>query len=419
MGMDRQIKKKSWLRKNYISVLLGTAFIAFVLIKVVFADHSSKFTVETDKISMGEVVKDTFKDYISLQGITEPIRTVALHPLVGGQVKEKIKEEGDEVKVGDVILTMTNPELEQMIIDLDAELEQQRINLRQSRINEEKTRAGFKSQIRDMDFTINNERRAFEEKQYEYDKGMIPKNTYLMAKESYEYTLEKKDRLIENLKRDSMLSDLSLKSLENNLKRNEAKFLIEKRKLDDLNVKAPVAGRLSSLQTVELGGQLGKNAGIGYIRDLSSLKLLANVDEYYSRRLSPNLMGTFSVDDKEFELYVDKVSLEVIEGRFETELLFADEMPDKIRVGQTYHIKLQLGESKVGILIPQGGFFQSTGGQWIFVVDETGTFAEKRAIRIGRKNNEYFEVLEGLNPGEKVIVSGYDNYGDADKLILK
>ena len=216
-----------------------------------------------------------------------------------------------------------------------------------------------------------------------------------------------------------MLSDLSLKSLENNLKRNEAKFLIEKRKLDDLNVKAPVAGRLSSLQTVELGGQLGKNAGIGYIRDLSSLKLLANVDEYYSRRLSPNLMGTFSVDDKEFELYVDKVSLEVIEGRFETELLFADEMPDKIRVGQTYHIKLQLGESKVGILIPQGGFFQSTGGQWIFVVDETGTFAEKRAIRIGRKNNEYFEVLEGLNPGEKVIVSGYDNYGDADKLILK
>lgn len=419
MGMDRQIKKKSWLRKNYIAVILGTAFLSFVLFMVVFQDHSSKFKVEKDKITIAEVTKDTFQDYISVVGVAEPIRTVSLNPKVGGQVKEKLKEEGDEVKAGDVILRMTNPELEQAIIDLKAELEQERINVQQSKINEEKTWAGFKSQIRDMDFSINNERRNFEEKKYEFQKGMIPKNTYLMAKESYEHTLEKKDMLIEDQQRDSMLSVLGIKRLENNLHRNEAKFEIERRKLDDLNVKAPVEGRLSSLVNVEIGGQVGRNAGIGYIRDLSSLKIITKIDEHYSRRVSQNLKATCTVGENVYGLYVDKVSLEVIEGSFETELLFSDKMPDMIRVGQTYHIKLQLGESNVGILIPRGGFFQSTGGQWIFVVDQSGEFARKRNIRIGRQNSEYYEVLEGLKPGEKVIVSSYDIYGDADVLVLK
>ena len=419
MGMDRQLKKKSWLRKNYITVIVGGGFLIFVLVFVVFQDHSSKFKVEVDKISIGEVVKDTFQDYITISGVTEPIRTVSLHPLVGGQVKEKLKDEGDEVKAGDVILTMTNPDLEQAIIDLKAELDQERINVEQSKINEEKTRAGFKSQISDMQFSINNERRNFEEKKYEYEQGMIPKNTFLMAKESYEHTLEKKDMLIENLQRDSMLSVLNIKQLENNLARNTAKFQIERRKLDDLNVKAPVAGRLSSLLNVEIGGQLGQNTGIGYIRDLSALKILANIDQHYSRRVFRNLKANFTIENKVYNLYVDKVSLEVVNETFETELLFADKMPDMIRVGQTYHIKLELGESKVGILIPRGGFFQSTGGQWIFVVDESGTSASKRNIRIGAKNNEYYEVLEGLNPGEKVVVSSYDTYGDADVLILK
>lgn len=419
MGMDRQIKKKSWLRKNYIIVILGTAFLAFILFMIFFQDHSTKFKVEKDKITIVEVAKDTFQDYISVVGVAEPIRTVSLNPKVGGQVKEKLKEEGDEVKAGDVILTMTNPELEQAIIDLKAELEQERINVQQSKINEEKTWAGFKSQIRDMDFSINNERRNFEEKKYEYQKGMIPKNTYLMAKESYEHTLEKKDMLIEDQQRDSMLSVLGIQRLENNLHRNEAKFEIERRKLDDLNVKAPVAGRLSSLVNVEIGGQVGRNAGIGYIRDLSSLKIITKIDEHYSRRVSQNLKATCTVGDKIYGLYVDKVSLEVIEGSFETELLFSDKMPDMIRVGQTYHIKLQLGESNVGILIPRGGFFQSTGGQWIFVVDPSGEFARKRNIRIGRQNSEYYEVLEGLKPGEKIIVSSYDIYGDADVLVLK
>jgi len=416
--MDKELKKKSWLRKNYIKIILGAAFLAFVLIKVVFGDHSSKLRVEIEKISVEQVIHDTFQDYISINGVAEPIRTVSLLPLVGGQVEEKVLEEGDLVQEGDVILKMSNPDLEQMIIDLRSELEKERINLQQNIINEEKVRAGFKSQIRNMEFTINNEKRNFEEKKYEYEQGMIPKNTYLMAKESFEYTLERKDMLIENLQRDSMLSVLKIKQLRNNLQRNEDKFKIEKRKLDDLNVKAPVGGRLSSLN-VELGGQLGKNTGIGYIRDLSSLKIVADIDEHYSRRVTQNLKATCTVENTLYNLYVDKVSLEVIQNRFQTELLFSDEMPDMIRVGQTYRVKLQLGESKEAILVPRGGFFQSTGGQWIFVVDESNEFAERRDIRIGRQNNEYYEVLDGLKPGERVVVSSYDNYGDVDKLIFK
>ncbi len=417
--MDRQIKKKSWFRKNYIAVILSTSFLILILITLVFQDHSSKIKVEKDKITMAKVKKDTFKDYISIVGVTEPIRTVSLNPKVGGQVKEKLKEEGDQVNAGDVILKLSNPELEQSIIDLKAELEQERINVQQSKITEEKNWAGFKGKINDMNFSINTELRTFEEKKYEYKKGMIPKNTFLMAQESLNHTLEKKEMLIEDQKRDSLLSVLNIKRLENNLKRNEAKFQIEKRKLDDLYVKAPVAGRLSSLINVEIGGQIGRNAGIGYIRDLSNLKIISKIDEHYSRRVTQKLSGSCKIGDNLFDLFVDKVSLEVIEGKFETELLFADKMPDMIRFGQTYQIKLQLGKSKLGILIPRGGFFQSTGGQWIFVVDESGEIARKRDISIGRQNSEYYEVIEGLDPGEEVIISSYDIYGDAEVLILK
>ncbi|MFC0875246.1 efflux RND transporter periplasmic adaptor subunit [Saccharicrinis sp. FJH2] len=419
MGMDRQIKKQSWLRKNYILVIVGTAFLVFILATTVFGDHRSTFKVDMDKLSVGEVVRDTFQDYISITGVAEPIRTVSLHPLVGGQVKEKLHEEGDEVKAGDIILTMTNPELEQSIIDMRSELDQERINVQQSKINEEKNRAGFKSQIMEIEFSVNNERRNYEEKKYEYEQGMIPQNAFLMAKESYEFTLKKRDIQIENLHRDSLLSVLNIKRMENNLERNEAKFRIEQRKLDDLNVKAPVAGRLSSLINVEIGGQLGKNSGIGYIRDLSELKILANIDQYYTGRVSRHLQATCSIENKDYDLYVDKVSFEVNGGRFETELLFTDHMPDLIRVGQTYHIKLRLGDSQVGILIPRGGFFQSTGGRWIYVIDKSNSFAEKRVIRLGSKNDDYYEVLEGLEPGEKVIVSGYDTFGDAEKLVFK
>ena len=418
MGMDRAIKKKSWIRKNYWKVLLGAAFVGFVLFSIVLGDHSSKFRVERDKVSIGVVELDTFQDYIGINAVTEPIQTVSLVPLVGGQVDEKILEEGDLVSKGDVILRMSNPTLEQSIIDLRTELEKERITLQENKINEEKVRAGFKSQIREMEFNIKNEERNFEEKKYEYEQGMIPQNTFLMAKESYEYMLEKRVVLNENLKRDSMLSVLKIQRLENEHERSTARFKIEERKLDDLNVKAPVDGRLSSL-TVELGGSLAKNGVFGYIRDLSKLKLVAGIDQHYSRRISPKLKATFKIDSITYNLYVSKVSLEVNLGQFQTELMFADEMPEKIRVGESYYLRLQLGESKVAMLVPKGGFFQSTGGQWVYVLDPSETYAEKRAIKIGRQNNEYYEVLEGLEPGEKVVISNYDIYGDVDKLVFK
>ncbi len=419
MGMDRKIKQKSWLQKHYIKLILATAFIVFVLVKIVFSDHQSKLRVDYEKITVAEVVEDTFQDYISITGITDPIKTVSLHPLVSGQIKTKLKEEGDMVQKGDIILTMSNPELEQQIIDLEAELEQERINLQQNRIKEEKNMADLGAKIKDMEFSINSERRNFEEKKYEFEQGMIPKNTYLIAKETFEYTLEKKDMLYANLQRDSMTSKLHIQSLENNLKRNEAKFEIEKRKLDDLNVKATVTGRLSSLSNVEIGGQLNKNAQIGYIRDLSQLRLLANIDQHYSTRVARNQNATFTAENNKYDLYVNKISMEVVDGSIKAELLFESEMPAKIRVGQTYHIKLELGQSKIAIIIPRGAFFHSTGGQWIYVMDKSGDFAIKRNIQIGRQNTNQYEIIDGLKPGEKVIVSGYDTFGDVDMLVFK
>ncbi len=418
MGMDKELKKKTWIQKNYLKLSAGIVVIGFLFYSMIFGDHSSKLKIDKEKISIETVTKDIFQDYIGINGIAEPIRTVQLLPRVSGQVEEKIKEEGDMVKKGDVILKMSNPDLEQQIIDLETALQRERIRLQESRIQEEKVRAGFKTRIREMEFTINKDKRAFEERKYEHEQGMIPKNTYLMAKETYEFTLEQKKILEENLVRDSSLSVLKIQQLENELKRNEAKFLIENRRLDDLNLKAPVAGRLSSLN-VELGGQLSKNAAIGYIRDLSSLKLIANIDQFYARRVNNNLKATFTLENKTYNLFINKVSQEVIQGMFETELLFEDELPDIIKVGQTYRMKLQLGESKEAIMIPRGGFYQNTGGQWIFIIDESESFAEKRNIRIGRNNSEYYEVLDGLTPGEKVIVSGYDNYGEVDKLVFK
>ncbi len=419
MGMDKKIKKKSWLYRNIGYVIVGSIVTVLLIIIVFFSDHTSKLNINRETIDIEPVISSLFQDYITVNGQVEPIRTVSLLPLVSGKVIEKLKEEGDTVKIGDVILKLSNPELEQMINDFETEYEKEKINVEQSILNLEKSSSEQKTQILEMQYAINNEKRNFEEKKYEFEMGMIPKNTFLMAEESYELAIKKREMLIQNMHRDSLATELNIRLLRRGLKQKKNSFILEKNKLEDLKVKAPVDGYLSSLINVELGGQVSENNGIGYIRDLSDLKLVALIDEHYSRRIFPNLKATCTIGDKTYELVVKKVSLEVINGQIQSELLFYDEKPDMIRVGQTYRINLQLGQSKQAILIPRGAFYQNTGGQWIYILDSEGEYAYKKEIQIGRQNPKYYEVLGGLDVGDKVVISSYSNFGDVDKLLIK
>ncbi len=415
--MDRKIEKKKGLKTKHIVWPVGGLLLAFVLYKAISTAGTKTLRVDREKITINTVQQGQFNDYIRLNGQVEPISTIYLDAEEGGRVKERLIEEGAMVNAGDIILKLENRTLYQIIMSSEADLAQKENMLRQTRINFENQIIETSRRLLATRFDIQKKKRNYEQQKALYDDKLIAAETYLQAREDYEYATQEQQINELKARNDSMIMISEMSQLTGDLAKMRQTLQLVYERLENLNVKAPVDGQLGMLDA-EIGQSIGQGARIGQINVLTNYKVQAMIDEHYIDRVRHGLAGTLSRQEKTWELTVKKVYPEVRQGQFRIDMVFSDEKPENIRTGQTYYINLELGQPQDAFMIARGTFFQSTGGQWVYVLDPTGSFATRRNIRIGRQNPQYYEVLEGLNPGEQVITSGYENFGDNDRLVI-
>ncbi len=416
--MDKVIPKKKGLQKKHLGYIgIGIAIIV-LLYMAFFADRTSTYKVEKDKLIIEAVTEDQFNDYITVPGTVEPITTIFLDAQEGGRVEEKVIEEGTMVKKGDIILKLSNPDLHLNILDSEAQLAEKENFLRNTLTNMEQQRLQIKRELLNIKYEIERKERNYQQNVILIKDNLISREEFIRSKEDLDMAIQSRDLFVERQKQDSLFYSININSMTKNLENMRKNLNLVRERAENLNVKAPVDGQLGLL-VPEIGQSIQRGANMGQINVLTAYKVTAQIDEHYIDRVRTQLTATLDRQGSEFNLVVRRVYPEVRNGTFKIDMIFRDTMPDNIRTGQTYYTSLQLGQPKVSLLVPIGGFFQETGGQWIFVLDPSESFATKRNITIGRKNPRYYEVLEGLKPGEKVIVSGYETFGKNEKLILK
>ena len=416
--MDKPIARKKGLQKKHL-VYIGIGIAMLVLIYMAFfADRTSTYKVEKDKLIIETVTEDQFNDYITVPGTVEPITTIFLDAQEGGRVEEKLIEEGSMVKKGDVILKLSNPDLYLNILNSESMLAEKENFLRQTLVTMEQEKVMIKRELVSLKYDIERKERNFRQNQILIKDSLISMEEYLRSKEDLDMAVQSKELWIERYHQDSIFRSVNVETTRNDLINMRRNLDMVKDRVQNLNVSAPVDGELGLLSP-EIGQNINRGENMGQINVLTSYKVVAQIDEHYIDRVRTQLDGTLDRQGHKFNLNVRRVYPEVRNGTFRIDMIFPDSMPVNIRTGQTYYISLQLGQPKVSVLVPIGGFFQETGGQWIFVLDPSEKFATRRSITIGRKNPRFYEVLEGLQPGEKVIVSGYETFGKNEKLILK
>ncbi len=416
--MDTKIEKKKGIKPKHI--VIGSLVLVFLyfLGYLIFNDSGSTLKVEKDKLTISTTINDKFNDYISISGLVKPISTVYLDAYEGGRVLQILIEEGNMVKKGDVILKLENRELYGQILNSETNLALKQNDLRQTQINFESKRIGGQKSLLESEFQLKKAKRKFEQNQALYKEELIAGEEFLQAEESYELAQKNHEVNKFQVKQDSLLSTGSIKELVNDLARMKQTLSMAYERIENLNVKAPIDGQLGMLDA-EIGKQIGRGQSIAQVNVLTDFKIESMADEHYIDRIKRGLTGSFERGNTAYDVNLKKVYPEVREGKFKIDMVFAGDKPNNIRTGQNYYIKLQLGTPTEALLLPRGAFFQSTGGQWVYVVDASGEFATKRSVKIGKQNPQYYEVLEGLQEGEQVITSGYDAFGESDRLILK
>lgn len=416
--MDRIIEKKKGLRKKHVPYLIGGGFVLAVLLWVVFGNHASTLRVERRGISIVAVERGEFNDFIRVDGQVQPIAVVQISPEEGGIVREKVVEEGAQVKKGDIIVRLANSNLELQILDAEAQLAEKQNFLRNTQVTMEQDKLSNMTERLQLDMEISRSRRAYEQQKRLYEEDLVAKEVYLKAKEDYELASRKYELVDRRLKQDSLSRRIQMEEMENSLANMRRNLQLVRQRKAQLDIRSQIDGELGLLD-VELGQNVAAGQKIGQINDLSDFKVQALIDEHYIDRVHTGLSATFERQGTQFLLAVRKIYPEVRSNKFRADFVFTDVRPENIRSGQTYYINLELGQSAESLLIPKGTFFQNTGGSWIYVLDADGNKAYKRHIRIGRQNPQYYEVLEGLEAGERVIVSGYETFRGHEVLILK
>ncbi len=415
--MDRIIEKKKGLRKKHIPYVAGGAFVLLLLLWIVFGNHASTLRVDSRGITVATVERGEFNDFIRVDGQVQPIAVVQISPEEGGIVREKVVEEGARVKKGDVMVRLSNSNLELQILDAEAQLAEKQNFLRNTQVTMEQDRLSNMTERLQLDMEISRSRRAYEQQKRLYEEDLVAKETYLKAKEDYELATRKYGLVDQRLRQDSLSRSIQMEEMENSLANMRRNLQLVRQRKAQLDIRSQIDGELGLLD-VELGQNVVSGQKIGQINDLSDFKVQAQIDEHYIDRVRTGLSATFERQGSLYLLSVRKIYPEVRSGKFRTDFVFTDTKPENIRSGQTYYINLELGQSSESLLLPRGSFFQSTGGSWIYVLDESGSKAYKRNIRIGRQNPQYYEVLEGLAAGERVLVSGYEGFRAHEVLIL-
>lgn len=415
--MDRQIEKKSFLRR-YAWYIAAAAALAALLVWIVLGTTASTMTIDASDITISDVTRGKFDDYVRLNGQVLPIQVVQISPEEGGIVREKVVEEGTRVRKGDVILRLSNSNLDLQILNAEAELAEKQNLLRNTQVAMQQDRLNNRTEQATLDTDCDRKRRAYEQNARLYKERLISKEVYLQSREDYNLARRKHSLISQRLKQDSIYRHVQMAQMEDNLDNMRKNVLLVRDRKNKLEVRSAIDGELGLLD-VELGQNIAAGQNIGQINDLSDFKVQAQIDEHYIDRVRPGLSASFSRDGKTYLLRVRKVYPEVRNGTFRTDFVFVGERPAQMRSGQTFYVELALGKSQQATLIPRGTFFQTTGGNWIFVLDKSGRKAYRRNISIARQNPQYYEVTDGLEPGERVITSGYEAFKDNDVLVIK
>lgn len=416
--MDTEIKRRyPRLRKYALPVIIVTA-VAIAIGWAITASKTSSYRADYRNLMVREVTESEFNDYVHLSGRVETGLIVQVSALETGIVDRKFVDEGAMVSEGDIILTLRNPLLRQQILDSESQLAERQNMLRDTELAMEKERLQVKRDILAARTELNRKRRMVEQRKALLDENLTSREEYLIAKEDFDLAKENLRLLEDRLRQDSVYRSVQMSMMRESLGNMQENFMLVRQRADNLNVRATHSGQLGSL-TAELGQNISAGQQIGQINILDNYKLTVQIDEHYIDRIEPGLSGKASRQGKEFEVKVAKVYPEVVSGQFKADLSITGSLPDKPRVGQTYPVDILLGSPSKAVIIDKGTFFQSSGGKYVYVLSDDGKRAEKRNVRLGRRNPRYYEVLEGLHPGEKVIVSSYGEFGEADEITIK
>ena len=418
MGMDRTIEKKKWPPRRIAAVAAAAVFVLAVLYLLLFQFNESTLNVDTERITVSTVAKGPFLEFIPQQGTVTPINRYSLETTEGGRVETRFLEAGAMVKAGDPIVRLVNTNLLLDIMWREADFIQQSNALRQTRLSMEQYRQSLLQEMNRVENELAKQRTTYERYLKLHENRLVSDLEFERIRLDYEYQVRNRDIVAESQKKELAYREEQLQSLEEQLRRMDLNLRTSKRKLDDLVIRAPIAGQLSTLDA-EIGDFKNPGEGIGQIDDLDAYSVRALIDEHYITRVEAGLKGEFELAGKTYGLKVRRVFPAVRENRFEVDLDFVGQTPPDLRRGQTLHIRLQLGDVTEAVLLARGGFWEATGGNWVYRLDASGKAAFKHPVRLGRYNPEVYEVLEGLAPGDKVITSSYESFGDMDRLILK
>lgn len=415
--MDRPIEKKSFPRR-YAGYIAAAVVAVALLAWLIFGSTASTMTIDSNEITISDVTRGEFDDYVRLNGQVVPIQVVQISPEEGGIVREKVVEEGTRVRKGDVILRLSNSSLDLQILNAEAELAEKQNLLRNTQITMQQDQLNNRTEQATLDMDCERKLRAYKQNSRLYNEKLISQEEFLKSREDYDLARRKQQLIGQRLNQDSLYRHVQMEQMEDNLQNMRKNVLLVRERKNKLEVRSNIDGELGLLD-VELGQNIQAGQNIGQINDLSDFKIETNIDEHYIDRVRAGLTATITRDGKQYQLRVRKVYPEVRNGSFRTDFVFEGTRPEQMRSGQTYYVELALGKSSQATLIPRGTFFQTTGGNWIFVLERSNKKAYRRNISIARQNPQYYEVTEGLEPGERVITSGYEAFKDNEVLILK
>lgn len=416
--MDIKIEKKPWYFRYRYYLIGGVAFVAFLIYVITLSFGPSKLRIETDNIQIAEVKNDKFMEYVDVEGLVQPILTIKVNTREAGSVDRIVGEEGTMMKQGDTILVLSNPDLIRSIEDQRDEWEKQRITYKEKEIEMEQKSLTLKQQTLQSQYEMNRLTKSIGLDKEEFKMGIKSKAQLEVSEDEYNYKLKNTALQMESLRHDSAVTFIRKELLKNDLEREGKKMARASERLDGLVVRAPFGGQLSFVK-VTPGQQVASGESIAEIKVLDQFKIHTSLSEYYIDRITTGLPATVNYQGKRYPLRITKVVPEVKDRMFDVDLVFTGEMPENVRVGKSFRVQIELGQPEQAIVIPRGNFYQSTGGQWIYKVNASKSKAVKVPLTIGRQNPQQYEITDGLQPGDFVVTTGYDTFGDAEELILK
>lgn len=416
--MDRVIKKKKWTTKKLLAIGGIAAIVILIAGSFYFTSGKSRLNVDTERITISEIKKGSFQEFIPVNGVVLPVTTIYLDAVEGGRVEEKFVEDGAFMKKDQPILRLVNTDLELSLSNQETAVFDVLTQMQNTRNNAEQNTIRQLNQMADVDNALAEAERVYKLNKHLYEEKAISLQEFKSSDNNYQYQLRRRKLTQETLNKDSSSGKMQVGQMRESYSRMQNALALMRRKVGDLIVRAPVDGQLTSLDA-EIGQSKNKGERLGQIDVLSGYKIRADIDEHYISRIFIGLMGEVTLSDKNYKLKIRKVYTQVNSGRFQVDMDFVDGVPTGIRRGQTLQIRLALSDETQALLLAKGGFFQQTGGNWIFQVNQNGNVAYKTDIQLGRQNPDYYEVLQGLQPGDKVVTSSYENYGNMQELVLK